>query len=109
MNLLAKYGDFLVYCVFGAMATAVNMLSYELLYSLWGLANVPSVALSWFLAVTFAFFTNRYIVFRRRDGEVMRHSIPFELGSSSSPKGVSDPRDEYHGPACRALYVHPLR
>lgn len=81
MNLLAKYGDFLVYCVFGAMATAVNMLSYELLYSLWGLANVPSVALSWFLAVTFAFFTNRYIVFRRRDGEVMRHSIPFELGS----------------------------
>ena len=85
MNLLAKYGDFLVYCVFGAMATAVNMLSYELLYSLWGLANVPSVALSWFLAVTFAFFTNRYIVFRRRDGEVMRHSIPFELGSCSSP------------------------
>ncbi len=81
MNLLQKYGDFLVYCVFGAMATAVNMLSYELLYSAWGLANVPSVALSWLLAVTFAFFTNRYIVFRGRKGEVMKHSMLFELGS----------------------------
>ena len=81
MNLLQKYGDFLVYCVFGAMATAVNMLSYELLYSAWGLANVPSVALSWLLAVTFAFFTNRYIVFRGRKGEVMKLSMLFELGS----------------------------
>lgn len=81
MNLLQKYGDFLVYCVFGAMATAVNMLSYELLYSAWGLANVPSVAFSWLLAVTFAFFTNRYIVFRGRKGEVMKHSMLFELGS----------------------------
>ena len=37
--------DFLVYCVFGAMATAVNMLGYELLYAHIGLANTISVAL----------------------------------------------------------------
>lgn len=28
--------------------------------------NVPSVVLSWFLAVTFAFFTNKFIVFRKK-------------------------------------------
>ena len=66
--------DFLVYCVFGAMATAVNMLGYELLYAHIGLANTISVALSWFLAVTFAFFTNNFIVFRVK-GRKNRHGI----------------------------------
>lgn len=72
--------DFLLYCIFGAAATAVNMLSYELFYTLIGMPNVPSVALSWFLAVTFAFFTNKYIVFRGKAGEVMQHGIIKELG-----------------------------
>ena len=61
---LSSFRDFFVYCIFGALATLVNMLSYELLYKRLGLMNVPSTALSWFLAVTFAFFTNKFIVFR---------------------------------------------
>ena len=72
--------DFLLYCVFGAMATAVNMVSYEILYRLSGLRNVLSVALSWFFAVTFAFFTNKYIVFRKEKGSQMRFNILNELG-----------------------------
>ena len=50
--------DFFIYCIFGAMATLVNMLSYELLYAHLGLPNTPAVALAWFFAVTFAFFTD---------------------------------------------------
>ena len=72
--------DFLLYCVFGAMATAVNMLSYELFYRVLEVENVISVALSWFLAVTFAFFTNKYIVFKKESGASMRFNILSELG-----------------------------
>ena len=54
------------------------MLSYELLYKGAGLPNTPAVMLSWFLAVTFAFFTNKYIVFRVK-GKKNRHSILHEL------------------------------
>ena len=71
--------DFIIYCIFGAMATAVNMLSYEVLYRMIGLTNVVSVALSWFLAVTFAFFTNKYLVFSVK-GARNRHSFLAELG-----------------------------
>ena len=71
--------DFIIYCIFGAMATAVNMLSYELLYRGLGIINVVSVALSWFLAVTFAFFTNKYIVFSVK-GKRNRHGFIAELG-----------------------------
>ena len=78
IGFIRKNADFLVYCVFGAMATAVNMLSYEALYRQLGLPNTPSVALAWFLAVTFAFFTNKYIVFRKK-GTVNRHSFLSEL------------------------------
>ena len=68
-SFLKRHADFFVYCVFGAMATAVNMGSYEILYRIMGLVNVPSVALSWALAVTFAFFTNKYIVLRKGAGQ----------------------------------------
>ena len=70
--------DFFIYCIFGAMATLVNMLSYEVFYSFLRLPNTPSVALAWFLAVTFAFFTNKYIVFRSKGKENI-HSLPVQL------------------------------
>ena len=73
-----KCPDFIIYCIFGFMATLVNMLSYELLYKELGLMNVLSVALSWFFAVTFAFFTNKYIVFCV-SGAKNRHSFLEEL------------------------------
>ena len=78
-RLLAKC-DFIIYCIFGAMATAVNMLSYELLYSVLGIPNVIAVALSWFFAVTFAFFTNKYIVFKAKDEKERRFNFFTELG-----------------------------
>lgn len=78
-SFLKRHADFFVYCVFGAMATAVNMGSYEILYRIMGLANVPSVALSWALAVTFAFFTNKFIVFRKKDGNGQDKGLAAQL------------------------------
>lgn len=79
INLVREYSDFLTYCVFGAMATGVNMLSYELFYRILGWPNVLSTALSWLTAVSFAFVTNRLIVFRAKEGEARRPIIQ-ELG-----------------------------
>ena len=64
--------------VFGFMATLINMISYEILYANLHIINVISVALSWFLAVTFAFFTNKYIVFREK-GKKAKRSFLSEL------------------------------
>lgn len=70
--------SFLIYTVFGFMATLINMISYEILYAKLHIINVISVALSWFLAVTFAFFTNKYIVFREK-GKKAKRSFLSEL------------------------------
>lgn len=70
--------SFLIYTVFGFMSTLINMISYEILYANLHIINVISVALSWFLAVTFAFFTNKYIVFREK-GKKAKRSFLSEL------------------------------
>ncbi len=66
-NFLKEYVDFFVYCIFGAMATSVNMLSYHLFYNMWSVSNTLSTALSWFFAVTFAFLTNKFFVFKSKE------------------------------------------
>lgn len=63
MKSIREYRDFVIYCIFGAMATGVNMISYHLLYNIAGIGNVISTFLAWLLAVTFAFFTNKFFVF----------------------------------------------
>lgn len=63
MKNIRDYKDFFIYCIFGAMATGVNMISYHLLYNIAGIGNVISTFLAWFFAVTFAFFTNKFFVF----------------------------------------------
>ena len=50
---MAKYSDFFTYCVFGFLATLVNMGTYHLLYDTASLSNVAATVLAWFTAVTF--------------------------------------------------------
>lgn len=91
-TLIRKYSDFFTYCVFGFLATVVNMGAYAILYGWLGMANVPSTVIAWFLAVSFAFVTNRQIVFRKKEGAV-RHGIFMELGlffSARAASGVLD-------------------
>lgn len=61
------HSDFVIYTVFGAMATLVNMGSYYLFYEKFGWANLVSTFVAWLLAVTFAFFTNKFFVFLSYD------------------------------------------
>lgn len=76
---LKKHKDFLVYMVFGTCATGINMGSYALLYRMAGIPNVPATAMAWLFAVSFAFISNKLIVFASRS--FAPRLLLFELAS----------------------------
>ena len=71
--------EVLLYVIFGAATTAVNIIVYSLCYNAMGIGNVPSNIAAWVLAVGFAFGTNRRWVFdsRRKGIAVLRESAEF--------------------------------
>ena len=58
-KLLEKYRSLILYAVFGALTTLVNMGAYWLCFNALGMPNVPSTIIAWILAVSFAFITNK--------------------------------------------------
>ena len=71
--------EMISYLVFGVLTTVVNIAVFGLCHDVlswpWELSNL----LAWLLAVIFAFFTNKYIVFKVK-GARNRHSFLAELG-----------------------------
>ena len=59
-----KYKEQIDYLIFGILTTLVNWLSYSLLVR--GIPLAAANALSWLIAVLFAFVTNKLWVFRSR-------------------------------------------
>ena len=53
-----------MYLVFGGLTTLVDIVSYFLLTRFFGANQVTATILAWFLAVLFAFITNRKYVFK---------------------------------------------
>ena len=76
--LFIQYRSLIMYAFFGGLTTLVNMAAYYLCYNIIGIANVPSVLIAWFLAVCFAFITNKLWVFDSKSfsAEVLKHEIP---------------------------------
>ena len=56
-----------IYIIFGALTTIVNYLVYFPLYNSLRLPASISAGVAWAIAVLFAFFTNKPIVFESRD------------------------------------------
>lgn len=78
--LLEKYRGLILYAVFGALTTAINIAAYALCYRVLKLPNVPSNVVAWVLAVLFAFVTNKLYVFESKSldrGTVMRELLSF--------------------------------
>ena len=77
------YRGVILYIVFGAMTTFVNMAAYWLCFDVLGIPNVLSTVIAWVLAVGFAFITNKLWVFDSRsfDGKTLRHEIPAFFGA----------------------------
>lgn len=69
--LLLKSREFVLYVVVGVMTTLLNGLAYCLGVRC-GLANVPSTVVAWTVAVVFAFFLNKFVVFSSRDMALKR-------------------------------------
>ena len=77
--LLEKYRGLILYAVFGALTTAINIAAYALCYRVLHIPNVPSNVIAWILAVLFAFVTNKLYVFESKSLE--RGTVARELAS----------------------------
>ena len=79
---IVKYQSIIKYTVFGLLTTLINMLVYHVCFNGMGIQNVPSTVIAWFLAVAFAFVTNKLWVFDSKlfDGKTLLHEISTFLG-----------------------------
>ena len=58
-----KYRDVILYVFFGGCTTAINLLTYYASTRYLGLGTIASTILAWWVAVVFAYLTNRKLVF----------------------------------------------
>ena len=65
-ELWEKYKPVCLYVFFGAVTTAVNIVTYALCYQVWGVPNVPANVTAWALSVAVAYLTNKLWVFSSR-------------------------------------------
>lgn len=69
----------ILYLFFGVCTTAINTICYWLLYDVLTLNNIISTIVAWFVAVLFAFVTNKVLVFESR-----RASVKARIGEAFS-------------------------
>lgn len=63
IELMRKHKAFIMYAIFGVLTTLINLMAYYVLYNVLAWGNMSSTALAWFIAVIFAFITNKKWVF----------------------------------------------
>lgn len=61
---LLKHRDFLIYTVFGFLASVINIVSFMLIKSGLHVHYIFANTLAWLISVVFGFFTNKSIVFK---------------------------------------------
>ena len=66
-KLINDHWDIVMYLVFGVLTTAVNWIVYFPLYNIADFSATVSTAVSWSVAVAFAFLTNKPFVFKSND------------------------------------------
>ena len=65
-ELLKKYKFIILYGIFGALTTIINIAVYGVFYNVLGVSNVISNIIAWILSVLFAFITNKLWVFESK-------------------------------------------
>ena len=78
--LFEKYREIIMYLIFGVLTTLVSLLSYSLVIKLFPLSITEASAISWVVAVSFAFITNKLFVFEsrsRKASTVFREVLTF--------------------------------
>lgn len=69
IKLYEKYKGIILYIFFGGLTTFINIASYYIFYNVFGVSNVISNIIAWFLSVIFAFVTNKICVFNSKSWE----------------------------------------
>ena len=83
-NLYNKYKEIINYLIFGVLTTIVSILSYALFTRIFHIDIYISSVLSWIIAVTFAFITNRIFVFNSKERNIILELIKFYLSRLAS-------------------------
>ena len=75
--LIKKYYSIISYLFFGVCTTIVNVAIYNICYDFMGISNVISTIVAWFVAVVFAFITNKWFVFESKTCSlnILRHEL----------------------------------
>ena len=79
-NKIGKEG--FLYIVFGGLTTLISVLSYGLCTEVFNWGYTVGQVVSWILSVTFAFFTNKFYVFEKKDRKLavmLKEGISFYL------------------------------
>lgn len=66
LGLYLNYKEIINYLIFGALAMAVNFISYYLFAKILKIDEVISSGLSWLVSVIFAYITNKLFVFAKK-------------------------------------------
>ncbi|MEY4665944.1 GtrA family protein [Weissella cibaria] len=85
MTFIKKHRSIISYIFWGGITTLISLGSYALFISLFHVDYQISNILSWILSVTFAFFTNKYFVFKSKSKEnFFKELINFYLARLST-------------------------
>lgn len=83
-NIYNKYREIILYLIYGVLTTVISLFVYYLLVILFldpnnALQLQTANVLSWIAGVTFAYFTNRSIVFRSKNSNRVKEAANFIL------------------------------
>lgn len=80
LELTKKYKEFLLYGIFGALTTLVNIVVYFIFTKELGINFLISNVIAWILSVLFAYITNKTFVFESKKleiKEVLKEAVSF--------------------------------
>ena len=94
MELYKKHREIIVYFVFGVLTTAVNLITFYTLETLFGTENsyLYNNVIAWVVAVVFAYVTNKLVVFESKSWAptvVLKESAEF-VGARLFSLGVEE-------------------
>ncbi|MBE6672690.1 MAG: GtrA family protein [Ruminococcaceae bacterium] len=72
-----KYKEIILYLIFGALTTLVNMVSFALLNEVCHLDWAASNVIAWILSVVFAYVTNRKYIFESNSTHIGKEIFLF--------------------------------
>lgn len=63
-NLFNKHKEIILYCIFGALTTIVNIITYYTFSHVFDINYMISNTIAWIISVLFAYVTNKIYVFK---------------------------------------------